>query len=286
LNLYETGQADLIWDKDLVPTEILDAITNRADFHTTKPLLATYFMRFNTTRKPFDDQRVRKAFGMSIDRKRIVERITRGDETPATYFVPPGLTNYTSPQGLAFDPEKARQLLAEAGFANGQGFPRIEYTFRSARDDEKIAVELKDMWKRELNVDVGLRGVEHKVWLRLQGQLEYDLIRSSWVGDYNDPNTFLDMFMSNNPNNRTGWKSAKYDDLMRRANSLADVKERARLLHDAEKLLIAEDAPIAPIYIYNGFGFWHPKEISGIYQNIRDEHPVHAIRRLAPRTNR
>jgi oligopeptide transport system substrate-binding protein len=283
LNLYKTGEADLIWDKDLVPTEILDAITNRLDFHTTKPLLATYFMRFNTTRKPFDDPRVRKAFGMSIDRKRIVERITRGDETPATYFVPPGLTNYTSPEGLAFDPQKARQLLAEAGFPNGQGFPRIEYTFRSSRDDEKIAVELKDMWKRELNVDVGLRGVEHKVWLRLQGQLEYDLIRSSWVGDYNDPNTFLDMFMSNNPNNRTGWKSGKYDDLMRRANSLADVKERARLLHDAEKVLIAEDAPIVPIYIYNGFGFWDPKQISGIYRNIRDEHPVHAIRRLAQR---
>lgn len=286
LNLYDTGEADVIWDKDLVPSEIMDAIKNRADFHTTTPFLATYFMRFNTTRKPFNDVRVRKALGMAIDRKRIVEKITRGGELPATFFVPPGLTNYTSPEGLAFDPEKARQLLAEAGFPDGQGFPRIDYTFRSSRDDEKIAVELKEMWKRELNLDVGLRGVEHKVWLRLQGQLDYDLIRSSWVGDYNDPNTFLDMFMSGNPNNRTGWKSAQYDDLMRRANSLADAKERARLLHLAEKLLIAEDAPIVPIYIYNGFSFWDPQKISGIYLNIRDEHPVHAIRRLAPRNKR
>lgn len=286
LNLYQTGQADVIWDKDLVPSEIIDVLTNRTDFHTTRPFLATYFMRFNLTRKPFDDVRVRKALGMSIDRKRIVEKITRSGETPATFYVPPGLTNYTSPEGLAYNPEEARKLLSEAGYPDGRGFPRIEYTFRSARDDEKVAVELKDMWKRNLNIDVGLRGVEHKVWLRLQSALDYDLIRSSWVGDYNDPNTFLDMFMSGNANNRTGWKSAEYDDLMRNANSMTNLTERARVLHEAEKLLVAHDAPIVPIYIYNGFSFWDPAQIAGIHLNIRDEHPVHAIRRIAPRKNR
>jgi len=283
LNLYETGEADVIWDKDLVPSEIMDAVKNRPDFHTSS-LFASYFYRCNTTRKPFDDARVRKAFGMAVDRKRIVEKITRGGEKPASFIVPLGLTNYTSPEGLQYDPEGARKLLAEAGFPNGQGIPRIEYTFRSSRDDEKIAVELKDMWKRELNVDVGLRGVEHSVWLQLQGKLQYDLIRSSWVGDYSDPNTFLgDLFMSNSPNNRTGWKNPAYDALIRRANSLADVKQRAELLKQAEKILVADEAPIVPLYIYNGFSFWDPQKITGIYPNIRDEHPVHAIRRLAPR---
>ncbi len=282
VNLYDTQEADIIWDKDLVPTEILDLLQSRSDFHSFTNF-ATYFMRCNTTRAPFHDPRVRKAFGHAIDRRRIVEKITRGGETEATFLVPPCLPNYSSPEGLQFNPELARQLLAEAGYPGGKGFPRIEYTFNTGRDHERIAVEMKDMWKRALNVDVGLRAVEFKVWLRLQGMLEYDLIRSSWVGDYSDPNTFLDLFMGNNPNNRTGWKNAAYDDLMRRANSQRDIHERARLLHDAEKILVRDEAPIVPLYIYNGYNFWDPKKISGIHKNIRDEHPIHAIRRLAPR---
>ncbi len=279
LNLYETKEADVIWDKDVVPTEILDVLRTRPDFHS-HPILATYFYRCNTSRPPFNDARLRKAFGMAVDRKRITERITKGGEATTSAIVPAGLPGYVSPEGLTFDPEGARKLLAEAGFPNGQNFPRIEYTFRSGRDDEKIAVELKEMWKRELNVDVGLRAVEHKVWLRLQSMLDYDLIRSSWVGDYPDPNTFLDLFMSANPNNRTGWKNSAYDDLMRRGNSLTDPAGRFRLLNQAEKILVHDEAPIVPLYIYNGFSFWDSNRLTGIEFNIRDEHPVHAIRRL------
>lgn len=284
VNLYETGEADIIWDKDLVPTEILDLLRKRSDFHSFTNF-ATYFLRCNTSREPFNDPRVRKAFALAIDRQRIVERITRGGEMAATFIVPNALPHYRSPEGLKFNPAEAKKMLAAAGFPEGRNFPRIEYTFRSGRDDEKIAVELKEMWKQHLGVDVGLRGVEHKVWLRLQGALDYDLIRSSWVGDYSDPNTFLDLFMSNNPNNRTGWKNPAYDDLVRKANSLADVQERSRILHEAETLLVRDEAPVIPLYIYNGFHFWDPKKLAGIHMNLRDEHPVHAIRRLAPRKN-
>jgi oligopeptide transport system substrate-binding protein len=285
LNLYETGEADLIWDKDVVPTEILDVLQKRSDFHSHQ-IFATYFYRCNVSRKPFNDARVRKAFAMAIDRRRITDRITRGGESPTSAIVPAGLPNYKSPEGLNFDPEGARRLLTEAGFPGGKNFPRIEYTFRSSRDDEKVAVELKEMWKRELNVDVGLRAVEHKVWLRLQTMLDYDLIRSSWVGDYLDPNTFLDMFMSGNYNNRTGWKNAAYDELVQRANSLTNQVDRLQLLHNAEKILIHDDAPIVPLYIYNGFSFWDSNKISGVHLNLRDEYPVHGIRRLSPRKNR
>jgi oligopeptide transport system substrate-binding protein len=285
MNLYGAKQADVIWDKDIVPTEILDLLLKRPDFHSFTNF-ATYFLRCNTTRKPFNDPRVRKAFGHAIDRQRIVDKTARGGETIATFLVPPCLSNYTSPEGLKFDPELARRLLAEAGYPNGQGFPRIEYTFNAGRELEKVAVEMKDMWKQILNVDVGLRAVEFKVWLRLQTTLEYDLIRSSWVGDYSDPNTFLDLFTSANPNNRTGWKSAAYDALVHQANSLADEKERMRLLKEAEQILVRDEAPVIPLYIYNGYNFWDPKEIAGIYNNIRDEHPIHAIRRIAPRAKR
>lgn len=282
LNLYDTREADIVWDKDLVPTEILADLRKRDDFHTFANF-ATYFLRFNTTRKPFSDPRVRKAFGMALDRKRIVERITKGGEYPASFIVPPGLPGYQSPEGLTHNPEEARRLLAEAGYPGGKGFPNIDYIFNTQRDHEKIAVEMKEMWFRELGIDVGLRAVEFKVWIRTQSDLDYDVIRSSWVGDYSDPNTFLDLFMSNNPNNRTGWKNPAYDEMLRHANSLSDTNARARFLHDAEKLLVRDEAPILPLYIYNGYNIWDPQKIAGIHNNLRDEHPVRAIRRLAPR---
>jgi len=257
----------------------------RPDFHRYN-YLASYFIRINVTRKPFDDARVRRALALAVDKQRIVNKITRAEERVASHLVPPDTAHYQSPEGLGYDPVQARRLMSEAGFADGKGFPRFQFTFNTHRIHERIAVELQAMWQRELGIEMDVRQLEWKAYFRAQTELDYDLCRSSWVGDYNDPNTFLDMFMSDNPNNRTGWKSAKYDGFMRHANSLTDVKERARLLHDAEKLLIADDAPIVPIYIYNGFGFWDPTKISGLYLNIRDEHPVHAIRRLAPRTNR
>ena len=135
------------------------------------------------------------------------------------------------------------------------------------------------MWQRELGLKMELRQTEWKVYLAAQSKLDYDVSRSSWVGDYNDPNTFLDMFMSENGNNRTGWKSPRYDDLMREANQQSDQKKRAQLLREAETLLVREDLPIVPIYLYVGVNFWDAQRIEGIYLNILDVHPVNAIRK-------
>ena len=124
-----------------------------------------------------------------------------------------------------------------------------------------------------------LRQTEWKVWLASQSALDYDVIRGSWVGDYNDANTFLDMFMSNNGNNRTGWKNPRYDQLIRDANSNPDPKQRAAMLHQAEILLAREEVPIIPIFFYKGIQFWRPEEIGGIYDNVLDEHPLASIRK-------
>src|SRR5437867_2749445 len=119
-----------------------------------------------------------------------------------------------------------------------------------------------------------------KVYLALQSALEYDTTRSSWIGDYNDPNTFLDMFMSNNGNNRTGWKSARYDQLVREGNSLVDKTKRAAKLREAETLLVRDEVPILPIFFYQSIHFWKSNEVHGIYYNILDEHPLHAIGKI------
>jgi oligopeptide transport system substrate-binding protein len=279
LNLFVNGEVDIVWDKDVVPTELLDVLSRRNDFHRFN-YLGTYFFRVNVTRKPFDDVRVRKALALSIDRARINE-ILMGGGTAANFLVPPGLPNYTSPPGLEHNPELARQLLREAGFPGGSSFPRMEYMFNTSRDHEKIAVQLQDMWKRELGIQVELRSVEWKVYLNAQSSRDYDICRSAWIGDYSDPNTFLDLFMANNPNNRTGWKNEQYDQTLRTANATADVKKRGSLLQQAEKILITEELPIVPLYIYVGFNFFDPERIEGVHneQNVRDEHPIRAIRK-------
>jgi oligopeptide transport system substrate-binding protein len=284
LNLYETGGADIVWDKDLIPSDLLDVLRQRPDFHRYD-YLATYFFRFNVTRRPFDDPRVRKALALTVDKRRIVEKITRAGERIAPHYVPLGVENYTSPKGLGYDPELARRLLAEAGFPGGQGFPTFHYMYNSHKLHEKIAVELQEMWRRELGVNLELRQLEWKVFLTSQGAVDYDLSRSSWIGDYNDPNTFLDMFMSNNNNNRTGWKNARYDALLRTGNAEPDAAKRMETLQAAERILVEEELPIVPLFFYVGLQYFDTNRVRGVWLNIRDEHPLRSIYRL-PRETR
>ncbi len=279
LNLYETGQADIIWDKNLIPNELLDILLRRPDCHTFN-YLGTYFIRCNVTRKPFDDSRVRKALALAIDKRRIVERITRAGEEPASHFVPPGTAGYEPAEGVGHDPELARKLLAEAGFAGGKGFPNFRYLFNPSKIHEQIGVELQQMWKQELGINVELRQSEMQVYLAAQSALDYDTCRGSWIGDYNDPNTFLDLFMTNAGNNRTGWSNRRYDEFIRQANMQADAEERMRMMREAEAILVREELPIIPLYFYEGVTLFDPNKIGGIYFNILDEHPIHAIYRV------
>jgi len=285
LNLYEKGGLDIIWDKELIPSELYPFLrtneASRTHFHSFN-YLGTYFLRFNTTRRPLDDPRVRRALTMCVDKQRLVDKILKTGEAIGSHFVPPGTANCRSPEGLPYDPEGARQLLKEAGFPGGQGMRTIEYLFESVSGGgsvhSKIGVELQQMWQRELGIKVELRQMEKQVYLSAQRSLDYDVSRSTWIGDYNDPNTFLDLYRSNNGNNRTGWKNPRYDQLMDQASLLTDLKQRAELLRQAESILVRDEAPIAPLYYFSGFNFHDPEQVSGIYGNVLDSHPINAIR--------
>ena len=173
---------------------------------------------------------------LAIDKARVVEKYTKGGERPAGHFVPPGTGNYTSPSGLTHDAGLAKRLLAEAGYPGGKGFPTdFEYLFNSSPLNKNIAVELQRMWRETLGIQVKLRQAEHKVYLAAQSALDYHVTRSSWIGDYNDPNTFLDMFMTQNGNNRTGWANADYDRLIRLANATTDPAKRNELVPPARR---------------------------------------------------
>ncbi len=282
LNLYESGVADIVWDKDLKPVELMDVLWSRPDFHTF-PYFGTYYYRFNVTKPPFNDPRVRRAFALATDKAHLVRKLTGGGEVPAHHYVPDGVANYEPPEGLLYDVEAARKLLAEAGFPGGKNFPRFNYTFFAggggAQLQGKIGVELQQMWRAALGVELELRQIERKIFYSAQSKLDYDLSASSWVGDYNDANTFLDMFLSPSGNNRTGWKNPRYDALIHEANLQTDLKQRAELLRQAELILVVEEVPIVPLYFYAGFNYFDTNKITGIWQNLLDEHPMQYLKR-------
>ena len=277
-NFYAAGQADLIMDKGLAPPSLLDALKVRPDFHAA-PFLGTYFLRFNCAKGPFTDARVRKAFSMALDRKRVTTKITRAGETDAVSFVPPGIPGYRAPEGLAENHSEARRLLAEAGYPGGKGFPLTSYLYSEGELNEGMAIELQSMWKEVLGVTVQLARQEWKVYLNSLGSLDFGIARSSWVGDYPDPNTFLDLFVSGSGNNRTGWSSPRYDRLITEAAAESDPAKRFEIMRRAEEFLTREEAPIAPIFFYVGIQLYDGGRIGGIEPNILDEHPIREIYR-------
>jgi len=274
INFFVTGGGDLMMDKGMIPPGMGDALRKKEWFHTA-PFLGTYFMRFNVTEAPFDDARVRRAFAMAIDRQRVVEKITRLGEETASSLVPPGCgRGYEPPPGLPYDVARARSLMEEAGYPGGKGFPLVTYLYPTRSIEKNIAVELQSMWKEALGVEVALHKQEWKVYLNSLKTLEYNIGRSSWVGDYNDPNTFLDMFLTGSGNNRTGFASSDYDALIRRAAQTPGVDGRNRTLRAAEAVLLEGEAVVAPIYFYVGTQFYHAERLGGVQANLLDEHPL------------
>ncbi|HEX4086628.1 MAG TPA: peptide ABC transporter substrate-binding protein [Chthoniobacteraceae bacterium] len=272
-NFYCAGQADLILDKGLVPVALLSDLRTRPDFHSA-PFLGTYFLRFNVTRSAFKDARVRRAFALVIDKKLIVDKITRAGETPAASLVPPGAAGYQPPPGLERNPDEARRLLAQAGYPGGKGFPLITYLYSTGEVNEAIAVELQSMFKRELGVQISLQRQEWKVYLNSMNNLDFDMCRASWVGDYDDPNTFLDMFVTGGGNNDTGFADPAYDALIADAAKQVDQQKRFAIFRQAEHILISEEAPVCPLYFYVGIQFYNGNRLGGMAANLLDEHPL------------
>jgi len=176
--------------------------------------------------------------------------------------------------------------MSGAGFPGGKGLPKLGYLCDSsggggARLHERVAVELQAAWRQELGIEVEIRQVEKQVYLRAQRTLDYDLSRSSWIGDYNDPDTFLNLFTSVNGNNRTGWKDARYDALLEAASREPDMARRAVLLRDAETMLVRDAVPVIPLWFEAGFTLHDPARVDGVHGNVLDLHPFNAMRRTA-----
>jgi len=283
LNLYLAGEIDWL---DRVPAQLVPRLSGRPDFEPA-PYLASYFYRVNTTRPPFDDRRVRRALALAIDRKALCEKVLQKGERPSWSLTPLGLTGYPRPEmahapvdadgsdhdaALARDRAEARALLAEAGFGVGRAFPPLEILFNTSETHRDIAEVIAAGWSSALGIDARLFNQEWKSYLDSQQNLRYDVSRSSWIGDYADPNTFLGTFVTGGENNRTGWGSARFDELVSRAAREGDPARRMALLAQAEGVLL-EELPILPLYSYVSQNLVTPR-LGGFFANVQDEHPA------------
>jgi oligopeptide transport system substrate-binding protein len=222
-----------------------------------QPYLGVYFYRLNVDKPQLSDKRVRRALGMTINRDQLVSQITKGGQIPAYAITPPGTMGYYPESDLTFDPEGAKKLLAEAGYPNGEGFPTTEILYNTSEGHRKIAVALQQMWKKHLNIDVVLLNQEWKVYLDTVSNHHYEIARAGWIGDYVDPNNFLDMFLCNGGNNRTRWCNPEYDQIILQQVPKAKThQQRLELFQKAETILL-DEMPVIPIYIYTSNNLVH-----------------------------
>jgi oligopeptide transport system substrate-binding protein len=198
---------------------------------------------------PVADIRLRQALAMAIDKRQIVETVTRMGEATATTFIPPGVFDgYQKMTGIPYDRARAKRLLAEAGYAKGGVIPGLSYIYRSdLTSSRELAQTLARQWKQVLNIDVPLESAERKHIRQRVNDRNYTIAPADWYGDYGDPSTFTDKYRSNSENNDSVWVNKQYDALVLAATKEADVTKRLRLLEQAEQLLLS-DLPIFPLY--------------------------------------
>ena len=295
LNLYLTGQAD--WLPSNYPPDLVKDLKKRPDYYAN-PGTIVYFYRFNCTKKPFNDRRVRQAICLAVDRATIVEHITGRGEPTAMHVVPPGIAGYERPESaIRPDLPNAKELLAQAGYPGGRDFPKVGILYNTQEGHKKIAEFIADRLRTELGIPVTALNQEWQAYQDNMRLLKYEMARAGWIADYPDPNTFLDMWITNGGNNQTGWSHGVYDRLVQHAADaeafaqgepeglIAEMKEKERaralvaavkaagddaarveaggrlrmhLFREAEAILVQDEFPIMPIYFYVVSGLVRP----------------------------
>ena len=271
---YQTGEVLMIKS---VPTEEIPSLKDSADFHVD-PIIGTYYISMNLERDSLKDARVRKALSLAIDRDYVANTLMQGTYSPADNFMGPGWIDmdgkqfkdnanggqsYIDVNNYEADLEEAKQLLADAGYPDGEGFPTISYTTNDAGYHKVVAEYVQQAWA-QLGIDLQVDIVEWASFTPMRRNGDFDVARNGWVGDYSDPSNMLDLFLSTNGNNDGKFNNADYDAAIYRSRETLDPTERSKALHDAEDILMEETGCI-PVAYYNDFwlqsdkitGSWH-----------------------------
>lgn len=269
---YRTGEVAMIKD---VPTEEIPSLRGNEEFHV-EPNVGISYIDFNNQKEPFTNPDVRKALSLVIDRDYVANTVMQGIGAPAGNFVPLGVTDVEG--GTYFeevtrknnggdffnikdheaDVAKAKELLAKAGYPDGQGFPVVEYMTNDAGHNKAVAEYLQSCWKETLGINMDIKIVEWGTFAPTRRSGDYLIARDSWSLDYDDPSNLLNLMKSTSGNNNAQYKNPELDKLLDEANATLDVKEHYAKLHEAENMIL-EDAAIAPINYRNEFWLQNPK---------------------------
>lgn len=259
-----------------VPGALNTQGTRRDDIHAF-PAFGTYFYNFNCTDRlpdgapnPFVDPRVRQAFTMAVDKQKIVDQVVRKGNPVATTFIPVGsIPGYPTVTGRSYDPDRARQLLAEAGYPDGNGFPEVVILVNTGFEHEDIGLAVIGMWERNLGIQGRIEGKEVKTFRIDKKNVNFVVCRASWFGDYGDPTTFLDMFRIDNGNNDSGYHDPAYDAMLDAAEAQTDPQHRLEMLAEAERYLVNETLPLLPMYQYVNVFAFRPDQVRNLHLTPR-----------------
>lgn len=254
LNMYDNGELDYAGQPlGQLPTDAIQALKDDGSL-IVKPIAGTYWYKLHTEKEPFNNVNIRKAFAYAIDRKAIVESITKAGQIPAMAAVPP--TMFPENEKGYFEDnniEKAKEFLAkgmeELGYDSVDDFPSITISYNTNEAHAKIAQAIQDMWKKNLGVNVELYNAEWKVYIDKLRQGDYQVGRMGWLGDFNDPINFLELYKELGGNNDTRWHNQDFANLLEQSQTETDPEKRKQLLKDAEQILM-DEMPIIPIYFY------------------------------------
>lgn len=241
-----------------------------------EPFFGSYYYVFNCEREPFTDPRVRRALSLVIDREGLSRYVLGAGQKPAASIVPIGTANHKGGAALSGTLEEARELLAQAGYPDGEGFPQVSLLYNTSENHKLLAEAVQQMWLDALGIRVQLINQDWKVYLNSRSNGDYDIARGSWIGDYNDPTTFLNLFATHSGTNWSNWSDAQFDALLTQAAKEQDTELRADILKQAEQRLL-DSAPLIPLYYYVSTYLLSPA-VEGWHPNMLDRHPYTAVR--------
>jgi oligopeptide transport system substrate-binding protein len=283
LNRYRAGELDMTstvparqiaWLRENLPEELRIA-----------PYLGSYVFGFNLTQPPFkDNPALRKALVLALDREILTQRIAGAGELPAYTWVPP-MPGYpaTQPDWAGWTQAErnaeARRLYAEAGYSRERPL-RVQLLYNTDNSHRRLSAAMAAMWREVLGVEVELSNQEWQVFLQTRRErLDTQVFRYGWIGDYQDPYTFLEILQSRHGLNDMGYANPRYDELLAKAAAEADATARMELLAEAERILLA-DLPVLPLYFYVSKQLVRPW-VAGFEPNLLDHHPSRHLRLLA-----
>lgn len=267
-NAYEAGEVDVATS---LSSAVMEAYEGEDDLYVTDQI-ATRYIYMNLNVSPLDDARVREAINLALDREELC-RIVGSDTEPTYNLVAKYMRDRTTGEYFVNGAEqpfeenvnRARELLAEAGYPNGEGFPELTYNYPTLEMDSDIAQVIQEQLKENLNITIHLEAQELQANYSTRYSGDFDLCRMNWTADFADPYTYLSMLLSNSTYNCSGINDAEYDAIVEESGSEADPARRAELLHRAEQLAVGERFYIIPLYAMKSVNLVNP-DITGIRQ--------------------